>query len=318
VSDEQTETGLRKGRGRAQGSSDLIAAMYEVAAEAEPITGRGIGYKLFTQGLIPDMSRASMQKVYRLLREAREEDIIPWGWIVDETRELERVATWHDPEQYAEAVARSYRRDFWNWQDVRVEVWSEKGTVRGVLQPVLDEFGVGFRVMHGYASATAVHGVAEDDDGRPLIVLYVGDYDPSGMNMSEVDLPTRLEKYDGTHVELRRIALKREQTRGLQSFAAADKKKDRQALLGAGRHGPQRPARDRAAGDRERDRAGGLGALQRRQRGRAGIAATYSQSVEGPEMTERGRHSTRSKLRTSKCKHHARSARQEQERERRK
>ena len=224
---EQTETSLRKGRGKAQRSLDLITAMYEAAEAAQPITGRGIGYKLFAAGLTPSMDRAEMQRVYRLLREAREDGAIPWEWIVDETRSLERVSTWANPAAYARCVARSYRRDFWDQQPARVEVWSEKGTVRGVLAPVLDEYGVGFRVMHGYGSATEVHGVAEDDDGRPLIVLYVGDYDPSGMNMSEHDLPTRLEKYDGHHVELRRIALKKpEQTSGLLSFPATDKKKD--------------------------------------------------------------------------------------------
>ena len=39
-------------------------------------------------------------------------------------------------------------------------MWSEKGTIRGVLKPVLDEYGVGFRVMHGFGSATEVHDVA--------------------------------------------------------------------------------------------------------------------------------------------------------------
>ena len=43
--------------------------------------------------------------------------------------------------------------------------------------------------MHGFSSATTVHDIAEDDDGRDLIVLYVGDFDPSGMFMSEEDLP---------------------------------------------------------------------------------------------------------------------------------
>jgi hypothetical protein len=224
---EQIDTCSKKVRGKAQRSLDLIAAMYEVAEAAQPITGRGIGYKLFNIGLNPSMSASDMQRVYRLLRQAREEGTIPWEWIVDETRRLERVSTWSNPAQYARAVARSYRRDFWDQQPVRVEVWSEKGTVRGVLAPVLDEYGVGFRVMHGFASATAIHDVAEDDDGRPLLVLYVGDYDPSGMFMSEEDLPTRLEKYDGHHVELRRIALTRGQTAGLPSFPAADKKKDK-------------------------------------------------------------------------------------------
>ena len=67
-----------------------------------------------------------MQRVYRLLKEAREQGNIPWEWIVDETRELERVSTWADPADYARCVAQSYRRDFWNQQPVRVEVWSAR------------------------------------------------------------------------------------------------------------------------------------------------------------------------------------------------
>ena len=77
-------TGSKKVRGRAQRSTDLIEAMYEIAEASQPITGRGVGYKLFTEGKIPSMSRPNMQRVYRLLKEAREEGIIPWHWIVDE------------------------------------------------------------------------------------------------------------------------------------------------------------------------------------------------------------------------------------------
>jgi hypothetical protein len=223
---EHFDTCSKKGRGRAQRSLDLIDAMYAAAEAAQPITGRGIGYKLFTAELIPSMARSEMQRVYRLLRQAREEGTIPWEWIVDETRSLERVSTWNDPEQYARCVARSYRRDFWNQQPVRCEVWSEKGTVRGVLQPVLDQYAVGFRVMHGFSSATAVYDVAQDDDGRELIALYVGDLDPSGLYMSEEDLPKRLEEYEGYHIELQRIALTRAQVNGLPSFPATDKRKD--------------------------------------------------------------------------------------------
>ena len=223
---EYSETSSKKGRGRAKKSLDLIEAMYAAAKAAQPITGRGIGYKLFTAGLIPSMARAEMQRVYRLLKEAREQGDIPWEWIVDETRKRERVSTWANPEAYARAAARSYRRDFWDQQPIRVEVWSEKGTIRGVLAPVLDEYAVGFRVMHGFSSATSVHDIADDDDGRDLIALYVGDYDPSGMFMSQEDLPSRLADYDGHHVDVRRIALTRAQVVGLPSFPATDKKKD--------------------------------------------------------------------------------------------
>jgi hypothetical protein len=218
--------GTKKGRGMAQRSLDLIEAMRAVAEAAQPITGRGVGYKLFVQKLIRSMQRNDMRVVYRLLLKAREQGDVPWSWIVDEGRALERTATWDDPADYAECVANSYRRDFWNQQPVRVEVWSEKGTVRGVLAPVLDRYAVGFRVLHGFSGATTIYDVAQDGDGRELIVLYVGDFDPSGMFMSERDLPDRLARYDGEHITLKRIALTRPQTRGLPSFAAATKRED--------------------------------------------------------------------------------------------
>jgi hypothetical protein len=72
---EYFETGMKKGRGMARKSLDLIEAMYTMAEAAQPITGRGIGYKLFTAGLIPSMANSEMQKVYRLLRIAREQGI---------------------------------------------------------------------------------------------------------------------------------------------------------------------------------------------------------------------------------------------------
>ena len=100
------------GRGRSRKSLDLIDAMAEIAKATQPITGRGIGYKLFTAGLIPSMSRTDMKRVYRLLKLAREDGTIPWHWIVDEARSLERTPSWDDPEEFAKAAARQYRRDF--------------------------------------------------------------------------------------------------------------------------------------------------------------------------------------------------------------
>jgi hypothetical protein len=214
------------GRGMAKASLDLIEAMQAIVAAAQPITGRGVGYKLFIANLIASMAKPDMRRVYRLLTVARERGMIPWDWIVDESGGLERAATWNDPDAYSNAVIKSYRRDYWSQQPVRVMVFSEKGTVRGLLRPVLDEYGVGFQVMHGFGSAAKVHGTADDNDGRPLIVLYVGDWDPSGLYMSEEDLPARFSRYGGDHVKLKRIALTRDDLPGLPSFPVTDKKKD--------------------------------------------------------------------------------------------
>lgn len=229
---EHFQTRSKKARGRAQRSIGLIEAMYEITEASRPITGRGVGYKLFSRGLIPSMERNVMQGVYRLLKEAREEGKIPWWWIVDETRTLEKVSTWSDPESFVRTVNRSYRRDFWQQQPERVEVWSEKGTIRGVIQPVLAEYGVGFRVMHGFGSATTINTVSQYDDDRPRTILYIGDFDPSGLWMSEHDIPDRLARYGGDHIEIERIALLRRDCAMLgerPAFSVEEKRKDPRA-----------------------------------------------------------------------------------------
>jgi len=159
---------------------------------------RAVCYRLFTIRLIESMSKNETNRVGTQLTWARENNKIPWEWVLDETRDAENYRRgWENPEAFLRAASVSYRRDFWAHQPVHVEVWSEKGTVRGTLAPVLESYGVTFRVMHGYGSATAVHQVAElsDRDEKPWRVFYVGDWDPSGLHMSEVDLPKRLARY---------------------------------------------------------------------------------------------------------------------------
>ena len=123
-----------------------------------------------------------------------------------------------------------YRRNNWQDQPTIVEVWSEKSTVEGVLQPVLDELGVTFRVMKGFGSFTTVMQAAEDtnelcvepeDDRRP----YIGDWDPTGLYMSNGDLPTRLERYGGKW-RLKRIAIVKADTPHLPHFDVATKSAD--------------------------------------------------------------------------------------------
>ena len=83
----------KKTRGRNKSTIRLIEAMRNIADEMHPITGRGIGYKLFSAKLIDSMSTNNMSSVYRALKIAREDGTIPWDWIIDETRDLEMVPT---------------------------------------------------------------------------------------------------------------------------------------------------------------------------------------------------------------------------------
>jgi hypothetical protein len=221
-----------RGRGRSAKTLHLVRISREILEEIQPATVRAVCYKLFSLGLLANMGKNETGKVSRILTEAREREEIPWQWIVDGTRHVEKRPAWADMIAFGETVAASYRKAWWNDQPVRVEVWSEKETVAGVLRQTLWEYQVPFRNMRGLSSATVVHEVAEGtcDDEQPLVALYVGDWDPSGLYMSEEDLPTRLEDYGADEsLDIERLSLTLADTLVLGdqvSFQAETKTKD--------------------------------------------------------------------------------------------
>lgn len=225
-------------RGRAQATLDLEAVIYEIAAERQPLTVRGIAYSLFVRRLLASMAVNDTQKVSRISVQMREAGTLPWEWIVDDSRRPRGAGTWSNPSEIIRTAVAKYRRDNWQDQDTIVQVWSEKSTVEGVLAPVLDEFGVGFQVMKGFGSATALNRLAElsQSVGQKAVALYIGDWDPSGLFMSEVDLPHRLERYGGEW-HLRRIALTKRDLVGLPHFAVGTKAKDPRYRWFAQNHG---------------------------------------------------------------------------------
>jgi hypothetical protein len=215
------------GRGKSLKSLKLIAAAINILREIQPCSIRAVCYRLFVLGILDSMAKSETGKVSTQLTDARERGLIPWHHIVDETRKAERVNAFTNPDEFVEVVKRAYRKDRWTDQAAWVEVWSEKGTIRGTLAPVLDDYGVTFRVMHGYGSATTIHQIAVETQraGKRLTALYVGDWDPSGLSMSAQDLPQRLTRY-GANVDLLRVALVEEDTHTLPSFQADTKLKD--------------------------------------------------------------------------------------------
>ena len=74
---EQIAPRLKKGvRGRNKDTIKLVEAMRESAEKLKPITGRGIGYQLFTRKLIDSMK--DMPKVYRALVNTHRDGTIPY------------------------------------------------------------------------------------------------------------------------------------------------------------------------------------------------------------------------------------------------
>jgi hypothetical protein len=230
----------RRGRGKSAQNLELIGAARSILAEIQPASVRAVCYRLFTAGLIPTMSKNATNRVGSQLTWAREQGIIPWAWIADDTRTIDRPATWDSPADLLEAATSQYRRDWWQQQPARVILCSEKSTVAGTVKPVTQRFGVGFLSLHGYSSATLVNDLADlsVEDARPLTLLYIGDWDPSGLDMSERDLPGRLARYGGL-ATVERIALTAADVADprLPSFEAESKAKDARFAWFTARYG---------------------------------------------------------------------------------
>jgi hypothetical protein len=241
-------------RGRASKTLAVIDTMVGLAEEMQPCGVRALAYKLFGLKLIAAMVKNETKKVSGWCTIAREEGLMPWEWIEDETRQEECVVTWRDLVGYADTVQRGYRKAKWDDQPVHVMVWTEKATIVGSLRPVLRKYEVPLTVLHGWSGSTTVWDAAAAnlkrhyDSGKPTLIIYVGDWDPSGMGMSEADLPKRLARYssndpadksfsavsdalllDHVGITIKRVALTKADTIALgpgPRFPASDKEKD--------------------------------------------------------------------------------------------
>lgn len=72
-------------------------------------------------------------------------------------------------------------------QYYQIEIWAEKTTMNDVLEPLAEKYGAHLITGAGEISAThcnlCVQRAAEDDDQRPVRILYISDFDPGGMSM---------------------------------------------------------------------------------------------------------------------------------------
>jgi hypothetical protein len=205
----------RKGRGPAAETLAKIDAFIEIARAIQPCPVRAIAYQMFIRKLIASMAEKDTKKVSNWGVAARERGMMPWQWITDQTRQKEGLPSWKDPEAYAGFVQRVYRKNKWEGQPTHISVWSEKSTISGTIRPVLRKYELDFQVLHGWSGATPIWNMAQANLARQqkTLVLYIGDWDPSGMYMSELDLPRRLARYstndpsdkDITPAEVRRI-----------------------------------------------------------------------------------------------------------------
>lgn len=181
----------RRSRRSAAEVEAIRAAMLEALEADHPMTVRQVFYRMVTEGIVPKTESAYKSTVVRLLGDMRRERAFPCGWIADNTRWMRKPDTYSGLQNLLNDAAATYRRSIWDTQDVYVEVWLEKDALSGVLFEETAEWDVPLMVTRGYPSVSFLSQAAAaiEDAGKPAFLYYLGDHDPSG-----VDIPRAVEK----------------------------------------------------------------------------------------------------------------------------
>jgi hypothetical protein len=176
--------------------ANAICADYQ--AQGYDLTLRQLYYQFVARDLIPNAQK-EYKRLGSIVNDARLAGLMDWDYIVDRTRNLRSLAHWDSPSDIVEAVARQYREDKWSGQPYRVEVWIEKDALVGVLERICNELDVPYFSCRGYTSQSEVWAAAQrllayrqvDQD---IVILHLGDHDPSGIDMTR-DITDRLAMF---------------------------------------------------------------------------------------------------------------------------
>lgn len=183
------------------------------------MTLRQLYYQLVALNVIENNQR-SYNRVKVLVGQARMAGLLPWDGIVDRMRQLVDYSTYDSPWEFVHETASWYRRDLWEGQAFTIEVWVEKDALSGVFSGVCNELRIPLFVCRGYASLSEMWGAGkriqrrDRDKGRGTYIIYFGDHDPSGVDMTR-DIQSRLSTFveDDDLFIVNRVALSLDQVR---------------------------------------------------------------------------------------------------------
>lgn len=185
------------------------------AAQGYALTLRQLFYRLVDAHDI-DKTEKAYDRLGDVLGRARLAGLVDWAAIEDRGRSLEggSVST-TDEKNIIGSTAGMFKVDRWQYQRNRVEVWVESKALADVVARPCDDLSVAHLAAGGYNSLTALWDAGQRfigmaKEGYKPVLLYLGDHDPSGMDMSR-NIEDRLREFGPHELVVRRIALNRDQ-----------------------------------------------------------------------------------------------------------
>lgn len=184
----------------------------EYSRQGYGLTLRQTYYQLVARGIIEN-SDDSYERIGDLIGNARLAGLIDWNAITDRTRYLRGTSTNALPAQEIKWLARQFHISKWTNQPNYVEVWVEKDALIDVVGSACRDSDTRYFSCRGYCSLSEIWQAAQrfigHDDREGRYIIYLGDHDPSGIDMTR-DIIDRMKTF-GANVEVHRVALAMEQ-----------------------------------------------------------------------------------------------------------
>lgn len=185
-------------------------------AEYKPLTLRQIYYQLVGKGWIPN-NKSQYNMLSNLLKWARINEEVSWDDIEDRIRKYHNLLGWNNKESFQkdelEKFLEGYRRDLLQTQDKYLEIWIEKDALASIFSRIARQYTVSVVVCRGFSSVSFLNDFKERLSyyhNKKSIMLYFGDFDPSGVEMLETMEVTLRDELNINNIEFKRIALQKE------------------------------------------------------------------------------------------------------------
>ena len=193
---------------------NLVTTVLEDLKIYKPLTLRQVYYQLVGKGYIEN-NKSQYVMLSKLLKWARIDGYIPWSDIEDRVRSYHGGGGWDNVDQYVnyeiDSIFKFYSRDLAQSQPKYIEIWIEKDALSSIFTRAATKYNVPVTVCRGFSSVSFLNDFKARLDnysqGRPAVMLYFGDFDPSGVEMLDSMKTTLQEELGVANIEFKRIGL---------------------------------------------------------------------------------------------------------------
>jgi hypothetical protein len=169
------------------------------------VTLRQLFYRLVAAESLPN-TRVAYSTLSHVTARARRDRTFPA--LIDRTRAVHRYTSFDSPGEATDWLCQIYRRERTEGQSVSIYLGVEKAGIVEQLKSWFGDYGIPILALGGYSSQTYIDGVIEDvkRQGRDAVLIYAGDFDPSGEDIDR-DFLARTDVFS----EVVRVALNADQ-----------------------------------------------------------------------------------------------------------